>query len=54
MLWSQVVKTANYQEDALSVPLLFTRISCFAALDRAACPDFLYAGLRDGRVCGFH
>jgi hypothetical protein len=23
MLWGQVVKTANYQEDALSVPLLF-------------------------------
>jgi hypothetical protein len=22
-LWNQVVKTANYQEDALSVPLLF-------------------------------
>jgi hypothetical protein len=25
-LWSQVVKTANYQEDALSVPLLFADI----------------------------
>jgi hypothetical protein len=40
MLWSQVVKTANYQEDALSVPLPVTRISCFVALDRTACAPF--------------
>src|ERR1700691_5328142 len=31
-----------------------TRISCHAALDAHACPDFLYAGQREGHVCGFH
>jgi hypothetical protein len=25
----------------------------YAALDPTACPDFLYAGLRNGHVCGF-
>ncbi len=26
----------------------------YAAQDTTACPDFLYAGLRNGHVCGFH